>query len=618
MKNFEGLFEYIKKNGIQSKNYFKDLCKQFGLSYTLFGQVYSNKSILIEDDLEEARKIVNYIISLFPKDVYQKIVNSKYNSFDYLIRCISFGVNESGPFCDICDDGPIDIKMLDKKYLNYSNWKDKSKDEIIQLLKENRWFLICSKCNRNSEVRKIISIKTELNNLNKYGVKNVSELQEVKQKISQYKQEYKYEEQQKREKTCLERYGVKNVMFNQDVKLKHKEIVTSLDYRNKVSTIQRQLYRESKKVFTEEMIKKFVKCTRESNMKKGYSNFIKNVKENNLATNVTLEDWKNNGGYGGTYIVKCLECGNEFQLCPVNNPIKCLNCNNNFRSTYEDEIYDFIKSINEEIKIERNVRNLLDDNNLEIDIYLPEYKLGIEFNGSYWHSSVFKYPKYHQDKVLKAKQNGIRLIHIFEHEYIKNKEKILGLLMSLVNKSQNKVYGRQCNVKEINVEQYRDFLNMYHMQGYQHSNIMLGLYYNKELISVLGLGKPRFNKNYQYELIRYCVNYDYYVVGGFDKLIKYFIDNYQPESIISYVDLKYFDGSNYDNSKFFEFKEVTNPSYVYVSTKTFDVIKRLDAQKHKLPEILEKFNPKLSEYDNMILNGYYRIYDCGNLVYTYK
>jgi ABC-type Zn2+ transport system substrate-binding protein/surface adhesin len=43
----------------------------------------------------------------------------------------------------------------------------------------------------------------------------------------------------------------------------------------------------------------------------------------------------------------------------------------------------------------------------------------------------------------------------------------------------------------------------------------------------------------------------------------------------------------------------------------------LKFQKHKLPEILEKFNPELSEKENVLANGYKIVKDCGSFVFTY-
>jgi len=56
----------------------------------------------------------------------------------------------------------------------------------------------------------------------------------------------------------------------------------------------------------------------------------------------------------------------------------------------------------------------------EIDIYLPDYKLAIEFNGEYWHSpgklgGTTEWFKYHQDKIDLCAEHGIRLLHIWEY-----------------------------------------------------------------------------------------------------------------------------------------------------------------------------------------------------------
>ena len=45
---------------------------------------------------------------------------------------------------------------------------------------------------------------------------------------------------------------------------------------------------------------------------------------------------------------------------------------------------------------------------------------------------------------------------------------------------------------------------------------------------------------------------------------------------------------------------------------------RIKYQKHKLGKLLETFDPAKSEIENMKLNGYHRIFDCGNLVFVKK
>ena len=87
----------------------------------------------------------------------------------------------------------------------------------------------------------------------------------------------------------------------------------------------------------------------------------------------------------------------------------------NQASHKEFEVVQYIKTIYSGI-VEQHKRGLL-PNNLEIDIYLPEKKLGIEFNGTYWHSSLAGTPKnYHFNKSILAEKAGIKLVHIYEYE----------------------------------------------------------------------------------------------------------------------------------------------------------------------------------------------------------
>lgn len=101
-------------------------------------------------------------------------------------------------------------------------------------------------------------------------------------------------------------------------------------------------------------------------------------------------------------------------------------------------------------------------------------------------------------------------------------------------------------------------------------------------------------------------------IGGFSKLIAHSgIDEF-----VSYVDLTHFSGYGYQQKLGFEVLGVTSPNYVYVG-KDGSVLKRYHCQKHKLKGFLDAFDETLSEKDNMSMNGYTTIYDCGNLKVKY-
>ena len=157
------------------------------------------------------------------------------------------------------------------------------------------------------------------------------------------------------------------------------------------------------------------------------------------------------------------------------------------------------------------------------------------------------------------------------------------------------------------------FLLDNHLQRPRATKQNYGLYYNDELVSMVNISKSRYNKNYEYELLRSCTTLNTTVIGGFNKIIKHVIADLNIKSIISYVDQRYFTGNGYS-----DWKELKNsiPNYFYVNLKNFKVREsRLKYQKHKLKE-KENYDGNLTEWEIMQLEGYDRIWDCGNKVFV--
>lgn len=130
----------------------------------------------------------------------------------------------------------------------------------------------------------------------------------------------------------------------------------------------------------------------------------------------------------------------------------------------------------------------------------------------------------------------------------------------------------------------------------------------------MSFSKPRFSNKYEYELIRFCSKLNYHVIGAAGKLLKYFEKTYQPKSIVSYAYRRWSTSDIYKILKFEKVNE-SKPNYWYWKDQ-FKLFNRIEFQKHKLKNVLEKFDENLSEYENMKNNGYFRIFDCGNLVFV--
>lgn len=308
------------------------------------------------------------------------------------------------------------------------------------------------------------------------------------------------------------------------------------------------------------------------------------------------------------YTFSCVKCNNIFTstidcgnipLCPLCFP------KNYKKSEGELEIYDFVKQYFTDI-ISGEKSKIYP---LELDIYIPSKNLAIEFDGLYWHSELNKKDRhYHINKTLRCEDTGIDLIHIYEDEWNTKKDIVKSILKCKLGLVKNIISARKCVVKSVNKIESNNFLETNHIQGYLSGN-HIGLYYNNELVSLLTYGKPRFNKKYEVEILRFCNKLNTIVTGGLSKLIS----KIECKSIISYVDRRYGNGKSYEKIGFSKVNN-TRPSYYYMKNY-YNRENRLNYRKSLLKEKLITYDSSLTEWENMKLNNYDRIWDCGNLVY---
>lgn len=280
---------------------------------------------------------------------------------------------------------------------------------------------------------------------------------------------------------------------------------------------------------------------------------------------------------------------------------RCKRCDPKTISKAEIEIANFIRSHG--IDIKTNTNEVL--GNLEYDIYIPSKNLAIEYNGTYWHSTKHKKANYHVDKYLRSKELGVHLIQIFEDEWGRSKEVILSRIKNILGLDE-KVMARKCVVKEIDSKMYKNFLDLYHLQGATGSKHRYGLFFNEELMAVMGFSNSRYTSE-GVELIRYCSKAT--VIGGAGKLLKYFINAEKPTKIVSYANRCWSNGNLYRTLGFTDVTEKeNNVGYWYV--KKGIRYHRSSYTKGKL--IKMGFDVDKTESEIMDEMGYLKIYDCGN------
>ena len=283
-------------------------------------------------------------------------------------------------------------------------------------------------------------------------------------------------------------------------------------------------------------------------------------------------------------------------------------------STGEKEIITFLEKHN--VIVESGNRKIISPQ--EIDIYLPEHNLAIEFNGNYWHSELAgRGRKYHLDKTNGCKEKDVQVIHILESEWVTKQDIIKSRLLNMLGKS-NIIYGIKFIIIVVSTDSKQKFLKENHLQGSIGSSVNVGLIYENKLVAMMTFGKPRFSKQHEYELLRFVTQKNINVVGGASKLFQNFLRKYKPNSVVSYADLRYSTGNLY-NKLGFNFSHNSTPNCQYFhKSNPFMLYSRLKFQKHKLDRILDTFDSNLSAWQNMINNGYNRIWDCGNSVWVWS
>lgn len=304
-----------------------------------------------------------------------------------------------------------------------------------------------------------------------------------------------------------------------------------------------------------------------------------------------------------------------------NSILTNINMKPTWLSKGEIEVKAFIEGLGFIVEKSKNRKLLFGK---EIDLIIPSIKLGIEYNGLYYHTEKMgKTTNYHLDKTLACDKVGYGLIHIFEDEWLLNKDLVKNKLKHLLKVNNGiKIGGRNVQLKMINYDEKKIFLNNNHIQGNDKSTINYGAYYKDELVGVMTFSDKRnMTKTNvgQYELTRYATKNNYIINGLASKFIKQFVSDYSPKSIISFADRRW--TLNVNNNLYtsigFKLVGIMKPNYFYYNSKV-----NKHRRFHKFgfgKNALKKKYPNLdftkTEKQLTTELGYDRIWDCGLFKY---
>lgn len=340
-----------------------------------------------------------------------------------------------------------------------------------------------------------------------------------------------------------------------------------------------------------------------SKQTKTFSYYLKKFRKKHLSDLYTY-DTKTYVNSSTKMRIICTRHGEFWQTPFEHTKYGCYLCGRTV-SFKENDLFEFVKRMHPDAK-QRN-RSLIKPK--ELDIIIPSKRIAIEYNGLYWHTTRKLSPDYHKTKSDLCKEKGIRLIHIWEDDW-KEKQDVVKSFLAATLTTIPTVYGRETRLKEISKSVAKTFLERNHIQGSTRNTLSTGLFHEDSLVSVCSFTRGKEH----WELVRHACKKNIRVLGALGKHTKNFLKTHTNIKLISFCDLSMFTGTSYEAAGF-KLDKALPPDYKYV-------IK--NKRKHKfnfrrkyLPKFLgEEFKPELSEVQNMELNGYYRVFDCGKARYV--
>lgn len=304
---------------------------------------------------------------------------------------------------------------------------------------------------------------------------------------------------------------------------------------------------------------------------------------------------------------KCVECDNIWSQTkrPHEDP-RCIICHPARETWGETAIKKWLVENNQ--KFVQWDREQISP--LELDFWLPDHKIGIEFNGTWYHrEDAVPSRNYHQQKFSAAHKKGIKLIQIWEHELMYKPQIVMDRLAHVINFHNKKIAARKCQIQPIDHMIAREFFNTHHLQGHQNSKHIYGLFCNNQLIAAASFVPVRYNKKAEWELLRYATVGGHQVQGGLSRLLAHAQKTIGFKSLLTYANLNWGMGNAYAVTGFV-LDHISKPNYWYFRGLK-EIHSRIKFQKHKI--IGEA--PGNSEKEIAQNMGYHRFFDAGNSVW---
>jgi len=517
--------------------------------------------------------------------------------------------------------------------------KDIMKD--ISPVKPPEHFFCCNRCAQRHESTIAKTKDTKLKNHGDPNWNNMDKNRETCRDRYGVECSWQADSTKKKSKeTLMKNYGV-------DHQMRSKEVVDGMKARYKEThgvecSFQDPEVQEKIKAKNRENLgvdfpmqnKELHKIMHEHSARTQSTNFYNNVlmHDSRYEALFTLDEWLEHGAkkdISHEYLWRCKKCGKEFKcrlMWGAATYARCYDCYPVVRDTsnFEKEVAEFIRSLGkfEVLNHVHETKQVIPPK--EIDIVVKDSSgktvLGVECDGLYWHSAVNGVDKnYHLDKTEACLKKGIQLVHLFEDEWSLKKDIVKSRLASLLGIYKERVFARKCKVIEVAPREAKYFFDANHLQGHCNAKVTFGLHDGDDYVAMMSFGMRRKivngkNEEGSWELLRFACKLGVNVIGGASKLLSHFEKIFNPKKLISFADRRWSTGNIYSVLGF-TLDHMSELNYWYLDQSMSKRVYRYAFAKYKLKDLLSKFDPTLTEMQNMKANGWTWIWDCGNYVY---
>lgn len=277
----------------------------------------------------------------------------------------------------------------------------------------------------------------------------------------------------------------------------------------------------------------------------------------------------------------------------------------------EKELYNYILSLDSGAIA--NDKSALGSYGRELDVYIPSRKLAFEYDGLYYHSEQVHSITYNvKDKSTRAASVGIRLIHVFEDEWLNAQHIVKSRIKQIMGCNSTRLHARKLNIMPISASERDVFLSENHLQGKDTAKIRYGAYNGSELVAVMTIKPSNFVKGGDgtiMELSRFAVKCDHSISGIASRMFSRFVNDYPVDKVLSYADSRWSDGNLYKTLGF-TYDGQTPPNYWYFLPNEGIRMHRSNFMKHNL--VKSGSDGTKTEGEIMNNKGYFKIYDCGS------